>query len=299
MSAAAERPRRVAATGLSALSPGGVGAGAYRAWLARPAQERGRGAAATGFDAAQVIGNPKRLRSMHRTFQLGVAATTLALQAARLAPPDGLAAAAIAPERAGLAAAVPDVSPFTEDLLQAAAAAARPAGGGELPLGAFAELALHQLHPFRRLAMLANMAAAHSSLVLGLQGPSFTFTSGGCAGAQTLHEAFWTLAEGRAEVMVCQAAESPEQCWRDPAADELAGAVVLEDWETAQRRGAPILAELTAAPAAAMLRGAAGSPAASLLGAILAIAAAAGPEAPARLSLAQALAPAWTREMPA
>jgi hypothetical protein len=295
MSAPAAGLRRVAVTGLSALSPGGVGVEPYRAWLALPPGERPAGSAVPGFDPAQHIANPKRVRSMHRTFQLGVAAAALALEAAGLGGADGLARAGIPAERAGLAAAVPDVSPFTPDLLAVAAAAAGPSGA--LPLAAFAELALHQLHPFRRLAMLANMAAAHSSLVLGLQGPGFTFTSGGCAGAQTLHEAYWTVAQGRADAMLCQAAESPDQCWRTPAANELAGAVLLEAWDSAERRGAAPRAELTPGPAAARLRGAAGAPAASLLAAILAMAAA--PGRPARLSLQQVLTPAWTHEVPA
>jgi 3-oxoacyl-(acyl-carrier-protein) synthase len=300
VSAADGRLHRVAVTGCSALSPGGVGVESYRAWLARPELERGGGATVPGFDPSQIIANAKRTRSMHRTFQLGTAASILALAAAALTGSDALQRAGIAADRAGLAAAVPDLSPFTADLLQTVAAAC-PAGSGELSLATFADLALHQLHPFRRLAMLPNMAVAHTSLVIGLQGPGFTFTSGGCAGAQTLHEGFWTVAAGRADLMICQVAESPDQCWRTPAANELAGALVLEDWSAAERRGAPILIELAHAPGAGLLRGAEGSPAAGLLTAILASAKAAAQRAaqPVRLSLTQALAPAWIHEVPA
>jgi 3-oxoacyl-(acyl-carrier-protein) synthase len=102
------------------------------------------------------------------------------------------------------------------------------------------------LHPFRRLSLLANLAAAHTSLLFDLQGPSFTFTSGGVAGVQTLSEAYWTLREGQADLMVCHAASSPEQEFAAAPAAEFAAAVVLEDWDLAQTRGAQPLAELTA-----------------------------------------------------
>ncbi|MGH9473913.1 MAG: beta-ketoacyl synthase N-terminal-like domain-containing protein, partial [Terriglobales bacterium] len=195
-----------------------------------------------GFDPAHLIRQPRRLRSMHRTFQLGTAAAVLALEGAGLTAAD-----ALAPERWGIACALADVSPFTADLREVVAAAIGP--DGRFNLSQFAELGLHQLHPFRRLTLLANMAAAHTSLLLGLQGPSFTFTSGAAAGAQTLQEAYWAVASGRAELMLCQAASGPEQALAGAAVTELAAAAVLESDAHARRRDATPLATLLAGPA--------------------------------------------------
>lgn len=238
-------PRAVVVTGLAAVTPAGLGLEAYRRW--RAARPAGSGPGATvcaGFDPARYIHQPRRLRSMHRTFQLGTAASVLALQAAGLA-----AAGALTPEKSGIACALADVSPFTLDLHAVVAAAV--GADGRFNLRHFAELGLHQLHPFRRLTLLANMAAAHTSLLLGLQGPSYTFTSGAAAGAQTLQEAYWTVASGRAELMLCQAASGPEQEVADAPVAELAAAAVLESDEHAFRRGAAPVATLLAGPAAA------------------------------------------------
>jgi len=225
-------PRRVAVTGLAALSPAGEGLDAYRGWRA----SRSPAVLPATLDVGAILRDPKRQRSMHRTFQLGAAAAVLALRAA------AMEAQRLNPERAGVAAALADPSPYTADLLRSLDQTLPPDGSGLRP-GHFAEAALHQLHPFRRLALLPNLAAAHTSLLLGLQGPSFTFTSGGLAGEQTLLESFWTIAEGRADLMICQAAEAGEQAYPPRAAAELAGAAVLEEWEHASQRRAPILAE--------------------------------------------------------
>lgn len=241
---AASSGRRVAVTGLSAFAPG-------RATM----------------DPVAVIAQPRRLRAMHRSYQLGTAAAALALRQAGLDNSDAVARAC-PPERAGIAAALPDVSPITADLLQLLAAV-----GPTLDTAAgwqqFAELGLHQLHPFRRLSLLANLAAAHTSLLFDLQGPSFTFTSGGIAGLQTLSEAYWTLHGGQADLMVCHAASAPEQEFAAVPAGEFAAGVVLEDWEQAAARGARPLAELTVGAAMdAALPPIAGSPAQTLVAAV-------------------------------
>ncbi|MGH9482439.1 MAG: beta-ketoacyl synthase N-terminal-like domain-containing protein [Terriglobales bacterium] len=248
-------PRRVAVTGLGALSPGGEGVAACRSWLQRVRRAGGaRDARILGFEPGEYIRNPKRLRSMHRTFQLVAAAAVVAMRAAGLPSAERLADAGVLPERAGIAAALADLSPLTPDLLQVLAQT--PLDGSALNWAQFAELSLHQLHPFRRLTLLANMAAAHTSLLFGLQGPSFTFTTGAAAGAQTIAEAYWTIAHDRADLMLCQTAESPEQAFTAHPGVEVAGAVVLESWDQARRRGAAVLAELTAGDAAARFTGA-------------------------------------------
>ncbi|MGH9519569.1 MAG: beta-ketoacyl synthase N-terminal-like domain-containing protein, partial [Terriglobales bacterium] len=219
------------------------------------------------FDAAAVIRNPKLLRSMQRTFQLGTVGAVEAMQAAGLNGAAGLAQAGFAPERAGVATALDDISPLSADLLAVLAAASDATGA--IAWDKFAELGLHRLHPFRRLTLLANMAAAHTSLLVNLQGPSFTFTSGAEAGAQALQQACWTIAEGHADWMVCHAASTPMQAFRRQPGPELAGAVVLENAAMAERRGAPLLATVTVGPATAAPS--AGVAAAGLLEALLRI----------------------------
>ncbi|HXR98267.1 MAG TPA: beta-ketoacyl synthase N-terminal-like domain-containing protein [Terriglobales bacterium] len=247
MSAQAER-RRVAVTGLGALSPAGAGVGAYREWQQTRGQ-RPSGERVPEFRPADYVRSPKLLRSMHRTFQLVAAAAVLAMRHAGLPTADSLAGAGLAAERAGIATALADISPLTTDLLQVLAEVTSNQTGDQtkqFTWAQFAEVSLHKLHPFRRLTLLANMAAAHTSLLFGLQGPSFTFTSGAGSGGQTLTQAYWTITHNRADLMLCQTADSPEQSFSAQPASELAGALVVESWESATARRAPILAELLA-----------------------------------------------------
>lgn len=168
---------------------------------------------------------------MPRGFQLTAAAAGLALRAAGIAAEaEGLAAAGIAPERAGVIVAAVDLNPVTPDLLALLAA-------GEWSEG-FGEAALHGLHPFRRLHLLTNMAAAHISILFGFQGPSLTLTSGDGAAAQALMEAAAMLAEGRADVVLCAASDCPEQTLGPGGGGEAAAAVLLERADAAARRGA-------------------------------------------------------------
>lgn len=238
--------RRVAVTGMGLLSPGGLGLDAYHRWQAQEHAAR----RLEQFDPQTYIPNAKLLRSMHRTFHIAAAAAVTAMRASALPDTAALDSAGIAAERAGIAAAFADLSPVTPDLLRVLAALPDPVAG-ELDWAQFAERGVHELHPFRRLTLLANMAAAHVSLLFNFQGPSFTFTSGVDAGVQALAEAFWTIADGHADLMVCEAADSPEQTFLSEPPAELGAAVVLESWETAVSRRARVLAEIATGDGAA------------------------------------------------
>lgn len=238
---------RVVVTGLGAFSPGGLGVEAYRNWL--PARHTASDLRVPEFEAAVYIRNQRRLRTMHRSFQLATAAAVMAMEAAGMPKePEGggLEAMGIAPERAGLATAMADISPVTADLLRVLATVAGELGRGPNGYARFAEVGVRELHPFRRLALLANMAAGHTSLLLNMQGPGFSFTSGAGAGMQTITECFWTVAEGRADLMLAQSASSPEQSYNSTQQPEISGAMVLESGASAERRGAPVLAEIVA-----------------------------------------------------
>lgn len=234
------RLTRVAVTGLGALTPAGEGLAACRAWEHAPGAY---GPRVPDFDAARYVPSPKLRRSMHRAFELVAAAAVVAMRAAAIEDARQLATAGIVPERAGIAAALADLSPLSADLLEVLGAMSEPIAWDQ-----FAERSLHQLHPFRRLTLLANMATAHTSMLFGLQGPSFTFTSGAAAGVQAIAQAAWAIAEGDADLMLCHTATAGEQTFAASPPADAAGALVLEAWETAERRGAPILAELRPEP---------------------------------------------------
>lgn len=235
-----EAKRRVVVTGRGALLPWGEGPAAMPR-LREPAPAEPPGA--VRFAAREFVPNAKVLRAMHRGFQLTAAAAVLAMREAGLADAAGLAAAGVDPRRAGTVVAAGEINPATADLVATVEAHALTTAA---EWGAFGQAALHGLHPFRRLALLTNMAAAHVSILFGLQGPSLTLTSGAAAGAQILREGYWAIAEGRANLMVCEASDTPQQAVEAEATGEAAAAIVLESLETAQAREVEIWAEVGA-----------------------------------------------------
>lgn len=130
-----------------------------------------------------------------------------------------------------------------------------------------------RIDPFFFPKMLPNMAAAHVSLVYGAKGYSNTVITACAAGTQAIGDAMDLVRHGRADVMITggteasltevglcgfaviralssqneqpQKASRPFDKERDGfVAAEGAGIFVLESLEHAQRRGAPILAEV-------------------------------------------------------
>lgn len=130
-----------------------------------------------------------------------------------------------------------------------------------------------RIDPFFFPKMLPNMAAAHVSLVYGAKGYSNTVITACAAGTQAIGDAMDLVRAGRADVMITggteasltevglcgfaviralshhndepQKASRPFDKERDGfVAAEGAGVLVLENMDHAQRRGAPILAEL-------------------------------------------------------
>ena len=281
----------VVVTAAGGLCPAGVGLEALRAWCANPGEAR----EIPAFQPADYINNPRQLRTMHRGFQLFAAAAALALRSAGLPASRELETVA-PPERSGVAVAIGEVSPITADLLRVLAKTAV----GPIHWGQFSEVALHELHPFRRLTLLANMAAAHLSLLFGLRGPGFTLTSGRRAGLQAIREACWAIAAGAADLMICAGADCPEQTFSALSTRELGVAIVLESRAAAERRGATIRLELIATPpdatGATLPRSA--PPTFPALAPILAELPASGSLLAALLSLPQhaASAPAWNLE---
>ncbi len=228
--------RQVVVTGSGALCPAGIGGSALLEWRREP----GSATHVPDFRPADFIRNARQLRTMQRLFQLAASAALLAVRDAGFAAGVPLAEQGVRSERAGTAVAVGDISPVTPDLLQVLREV--PLRDGQPDWVRFAEAGGHQLHPFRRLTLLPNMAAAHVSLLLGLRGPSCTFTSGVRAGEQAITEAYWMIAGGHADFMVIEAADTPDYAFTAQPVKEAAGALLLESRTAAEQRGAAILA---------------------------------------------------------
>ena len=131
-----------------------------------------------------------------------------------------------------------------------------------------------RLHPFSIPRIMNNAAAAQVSMRWGLGGPTLSLATACAAAAHAIGEAAEIIRADRADVMIAGGAEAPIapgvlRCWEamrvlapasggDPSRacrpfsrDRLgmvlgggAGIVVLESWDRATARGAPILAEL-------------------------------------------------------
>jgi 3-oxoacyl-[acyl-carrier-protein] synthase II len=131
-----------------------------------------------------------------------------------------------------------------------------------------------KVSPYFIPSIIGNLAAGQVSIELGLRGPSYCHTSACASSAHALGEAYETIRRGAADVMISGGAEStitpvgvsgfaamfalsrrnndPERASRPFDRDrdgfvigEGAGTLVLESLSHAQRRGAPIICEIT------------------------------------------------------
>ena len=130
-----------------------------------------------------------------------------------------------------------------------------------------------RVSPFTVPMMIGDMAAGQISIAIGARGPNYAITSACASGAHAIGEAFETIRRGDATAMIAGASEStitrlalaafcairavstrsgepssasrPFDLERDGfIMGEGAGILILEELESAKRRGAPILAEL-------------------------------------------------------
>ncbi len=248
--------RRIAITGLGAICA--LGGDVPAIWAAMQAGTSGIGpirgipterlsasiaAEASGFDPAAHF-DSRRLPSLDRTAQLAIVAAREALRAAVL--PSSTAQA----HRRGviLAAAIGQAS------LDAAYLAFYGEGAS-------------RVHPLTVPRVMPNAPASHLSMEFRLRGPSYAVASACASANHAIGLAADTIRAGRADVMLTGGADASLvvgvfKCWealRVLSADacrpfsrdrsglvlgEGAGILVLEDWDHAWRRNAPILAEL-------------------------------------------------------
>ncbi|HEX3947981.1 MAG TPA: beta-ketoacyl-ACP synthase II [Acidimicrobiales bacterium] len=233
--------RRVAVTGLGAVTCCGLGVDALWEGLVHPTISGER--RVTGFDAADYFG-PKEARRVDRFAQFSVGAADGAL-----ADAGDLAAD---PDRSGVifATGVGGFDTLAEQVT------------------VYNERGARRVSPFLVPMMMANAGPAQISMRAGWRGPSENVVTACAAGTHAVAAAARLVASGRCEVAIGGGAEAafhpvavaafanmtalstsgesrPFDIRRDGfVMTEGAGAMVLEDWDRAVARGARIYAEI-------------------------------------------------------
>ncbi len=196
-----------------------------------------------GFDGAAHF-DSRRLPLLDRTAQLALVAAREAVRHAGLAPDP-----AEAHRRGAIMAAT-----IGQSSLDAAYLAFYGEGAS-------------RVHPLTVPRVMPNAPASHLSIEFGLRGPCYAVASACASANHAIALAVDTIRAGRAEVILTGGADASIvvgvfKCWealRVLSADtcrpfsrdrtglvlgEGAAVLVLEDWDHARRRGAPVLAEV-------------------------------------------------------
>ncbi len=233
--------RRVAVTGVGAVTCCGQGAAALWEGLVNPNIEGER--RVPDFDPADYFG-PKEARRVDRFAQFTVATADMALADAGTLDAD--------PDRSGVifATGVGGFNTLAEQVI------------------VYHERGPRKVSPFLVPMMMANAGAANVSMRAGWHGPSETVVTACAAGTHALAAAARLVTTGRCDVAIGGGAEAsfhptavaafanmtalstsgvsrPFDARRDGfVMTEGAGALVLEDWDRAVARGAHIYAEV-------------------------------------------------------
>ncbi len=234
--------RRVAVTGLGVVASCGTGVDAFWQGLLSEASVGPR--AIPDFDPSPYFENPKEARRSDRFTQFALAAADQALaQAGEITAP---------PARRGgfVGTGVGGINTLEEQIIVRF------------------EKGERRVSPFLVPMMMANAAPAAISMKYGWQGPCENTVTACAAGTQSIGNAARLIAYGRCDAVIAGGSESsitptamagfgnmtalsrtgvsrPFDAERDGfVIAEAAGILVLEEWETAVRRGATILAEV-------------------------------------------------------
>jgi len=241
------RGRRVAVTGLGAVTCCGVGVDALWEGLLHPSVI---GGAVRGFEPQDFFG-PKEVRQLDRFAQLSMVSADMAVQAAGDLVVD--------PAKAGVvfATGVGGLQTLADQV------------------GVFDAKGADRVSPRLVPMMMANAGAAGISMRLGWRGPSEVICTACAAGTHAIAAAARLVATGRCDVAIGGGSEAsmvpvalaafanmtalstsghsrPFDARRDGfVMTEGAAAMVLEDWDRAVARGATIYAELAGAASTA------------------------------------------------
>lgn len=237
--------RRVAITGIGVVSPCGIGTDAFWQGLLADPPEGLRHI--TDFDPELYFDNPKEARRTDRFAQFALAAAHEAMTGAGDIPGD--------PTRKGvwIGTGIGGLTTLESQVVVHEHKGAR------------------RVSPFLVPMLMANAAAAAVSMKYGWQGPCENTCTACAAGTQSIGNAYRLITYGRCDAVITGSAEaamtptgiagftnmtamSGENLSRPFDRDrdgfvlaEGAGALVLEDLESARARGATILAELMGA----------------------------------------------------
>ena len=239
--------RRVAVTGLGALTCAGVGVDAL--WSALASSSAPSSKRIAPFDATH-IGGPKELRRLDPFTLYALVAADEAWQQSGLQGPFVDAGSIVTTGIGGLQAVIEQLRVLNEK---------GPA----------------RVSPFMVPMMMPNAATAAVSMRFGLGGPCETVTTACAAGTHAIGNAARLVATGRSTIAVAGGAEAvmveiAESGFRNMTAlsstdfsrpfdvdrdgfvmGEGAGILILEEWEHALRRGATIFAEVLGAASTA------------------------------------------------
>ena len=173
---AGDTPIRTVITGVGVVSPIGIGKDAF--WQSLIEGRSGIGylrgfrsedlptrlaAQIHDFAPEEYIANKKLIKVMSRDIQLGVAASTLAMDDAALVP------GAVDPDRLGVSFGAGRISSTPQELADAVAASSDEFGSFEYDR--FDERAMGEICPLWLLRQLPNMPACHVSIEFDARGP--------------------------------------------------------------------------------------------------------------------------------
>jgi 3-oxoacyl-[acyl-carrier-protein] synthase II len=234
--------RRVAITGIGAIAHCGIGADAFWQGLLREAPVGSR--AIVDFDPQPWFDNPKEARRTDRFAQFALAVAQMALDHAGEIDADPLRRGVI------FGSGVGGLNTLEEQIWT------------------FHEKGPRRVSPFLVPMMMSNAGAASISMRHGWRGPCETTVTACAAGTHSIANAARLIAYGRCDAVITGSSEAamtpvgiqgfsnmtalsnsgvsrPFDVRRDGfVIAEGAGALILEDWDTAQARGATILAEV-------------------------------------------------------
>ena len=206
----------------------------------------------------------KGSKIMCREIQMGVAAAQLSLHAA------GLQTGQFDVDRTGVVYGCDYMMTIPDEFTEGIRACTDEEG---FHFDRWAELGMRKVDPLWLLKYLPNMPACHVAIFNDLRGPNNSITLREASANLAIAEAYCTIARGSADVMIAGATGSRVHPLRtlhivlqeelatqghDPSKlsrpfdlhrqgsvlGEGAGAIILEELETAQKRGANILAEV-------------------------------------------------------
>jgi len=179
-----------------------------------------------GFRARDFVADRKMIKVMSRSVQLGVAAIQMALDDVESWQ------AAPAPRRAMYVGTTP-LGGDAQDLIPALEASMDASGG--LSMEAFATKGYERIHPLWLIRGLSNNILGLAASIHDFQGVNANYCSGDKSGLIALVEAYWAVAEGRADLAVAGGADAmvefAEQ-WMDGAGGEGAAFFVLRAAQT-------------------------------------------------------------------